>query len=201
LRQQEVESSWMDAGEMPPAEWSLPDDPAWAGGTLYEDGRMVELDASVEETWQAVLRIGGSTGWYYADWLWRLRGLLDRLLGGVGLHRGRRDPTRLQPGDALDFWRVVRVDAPQRLLLAAEMKVPGSAALEFSLRPTAGGGTELRQVARFLPRGLWGILYWWAVTPLHGLVFSGMLRGLANSIGKRVLRGPRKIPPQGSAEP
>ena len=193
LRQQAVESSWMDAGKVPPAEWSLPDDPGWAGGTLYEDGRVVEVAASVEETWQAVLRIGGSTGWYYADWLWRLRGKMDGLLGGVGLRRGRRDATHLQPGDALDFWRVVRVEAPQRLLLAAEMKVPGAAVLEFSLRPTASGGTELRQMARFLPRGLWGILYWWAVTPLHGLVFSGMLRGLAKSMGKVIVQGPRKI--------
>lgn len=193
LRQQAVESSWMDAGVVPPAEWSLPDDPAWTGGTLYEDGRLVELDATVAESWQAVLRIGGSTGWYYADWLWRLRGIMDRLLGGVGLGRGRRDPNRLRPGDALDFWRVVQIEAPHRLLLSAEMKVPGSAVLEFSLQPTAAGGTELRQIARFLPRGLWGILYWWGVTPLHGLVFSGMLRGLAKSMGKKVVRGPSKI--------
>jgi len=197
LRQQEVESSWMDAGALPPAEWSLPDDPAWAGGTLYEDGRVMELSASVEETWQAVLRIGGSTGWYYADWLWRLRGKMDRLMGGVGLDRGRRDASRLQVGDALDFWRVVKIDAPRRLLLVAEMKVPGAAVLEFSLQPTANG-TELRQVARFLPHGLLGILYWWGVTPLHGLVFSGMLRGIAKSLGKPILQGPKKIPPQNS---
>lgn len=194
LRQQEVESSWMDAGALPPAEWSLPDDPAWAGGTLYEDGRVVELAASVEETWQAVLRIGGSTGWYYADWLWRLRGTMDRLMGGVGLDRGRRDAGRLRIGDALDFWRVVQIEAPRRLLLVAEMKVPGAAVLEFSLQPTAKG-TELRQMARFLPHGLLGILYWWGVTPLHGLVFSGMLRGIAKSLGKPILQGPQKIPP------
>ncbi len=197
LRQQEVESSWMDAGAVPPAEWSLPDDPGWAGGTLYEDGRVIELAASVEETWQAVLRIGGSTGWYYADWLWRLRGKMDQLMGGVGLERGRRDATRLQPGDALDFWRVVSVEAPRRLLLVAEMKVPGAAVLEFSLRSTANG-TELRQMARFLPHGLRGILYWWGVTPLHGLVFSGMLRGIAQSLGKPILHGPKKIAPQES---
>lgn len=193
LRQQQVESSWMDAGLVPPAEWSLPDDPAWTGGTLYQDGRQVELDASVEETWEAVLRIGGTTGWYYADWLWRIRGTLDRLLGGVGLGRGRRDANRLQPGDVLDFWRVVTVEPPNRLLLSAEMKVPGLAVLEFSLQPTSTGGTQLRQVARFLPRGLLGILYWWGVTPLHGLVFSGMLRGLARSMGTKVLQGPSKI--------
>lgn len=193
LRQQEVESSWMDAGLIPPAEWSLPDDPAWTGGTLYQDGREVELDASVEETWEAVLRIGGKTGWYYADWLWQARGLIDRLMGGVGLGRGRRDANRLQPGDVLDFWRVVKVEAPDRLLLSAEMKVPGLAVLEFTLQPTPSGGTQLRQVARFLPRGLWGILYWWGVTPLHGLVFSGMLKGLARSMGKKVLQGPTKI--------
>lgn len=198
MRQQEVESSWMDAGALPPAEWSLPDDPGWAGGTLYEDGRVVELAATVEETWKAVLRIGGSTGWYYADWLWRLRGKMDRLMGGVGLERGRRDASRLQVGDALDFWRVVKIEAPRKLLLVAEMKVPGAAVLEFSLRPTANG-TELRQMARFLPHGLLGILYWWGVTPLHGLVFSGMLRGIAKSLGKPIVHGPDKIPPQDSS--
>ncbi len=201
LRQQAVESSWMDAGLLPPAEWSLGDDPDWAGGTLYFDGRVVELEATLEETWQAVLRIGGGTGWYYADWLWRLRGGVDRLLGGVGLRRGRRDASRLQPGDALDFWRVVRVEAPHRLLLYAEMKVPGAATLEFSLRGLPEGPTELRQVARFLPRGLWGILYWWGVTPLHGLVFSGMLKGLAASLNKPVLRGPSKLPPKKAPRP
>jgi len=193
LRQQQVESSWTDAGRIPPAEWSLPGDPAWAGGTLYSDGRRLVLPTGKQEVWDAVSRIGGATGWYYGDWLWRLRGLMDRLIGGVGLRRGRRDVQRLQVGDALDFWRVAAVDPPRRLLLTAEMKLPGQALLEFTLRDQPQG-TELRQVARFHPRGLWGMLYWWLVAPFHGLVFSGMLRGIAESVGKAPVSGPERLP-------
>ncbi|WP_305041175.1 SDR family oxidoreductase [Geoalkalibacter sp.] len=179
LRRREVESSWTDAGELPPAEWGAEHDPDWAGGTLYEDRRSVLVEASRERVWEVVARLGGETGWYYADWLWRLRGLADRLVGGVGLRRGRRDPVEILPGDALDFWRVVAVEPGRRLLLAAEMKLPGRALLEISLHPAADHRTELRQVARFVPRGLGGILYWSLVTPLHSLVFRGMLHGIA----------------------
>jgi uncharacterized protein YbjT (DUF2867 family) len=192
LRQHQVESSWTDAGRIPPAEWILPGDPSWAGGTVYQDGRRMVLPVSAERVWEAVSRIGGTTGWYYADWLWRWRGLLDRLVGGVGLRRGRRDPARLQVGDALDFWRVAAVDPPRRLLLTAEMKLPGAAMLEFTLRGD-GEETEIRQVARFLPRGLWGMAYWWLVTPFHRLVFSGMLRGLSEAVGHSPLRGPERL--------
>ncbi len=182
LRRQEVESSWTDAGPLPPAEWSLEHDPGWAGGTLYEDRRRVVVQAPPEEVWQAVIRLGGQTGWYYADWLWRLRGFIDRLLGGVGLSRGRRDAREVLPGDALDFWRVVTVESCQRLLLVAEMKLPGQATLEFVLRDQGREGTELRQVARFMPRGLAGIVYWYLVTPFHRLVFQGMLKGIAQAV-------------------
>jgi uncharacterized protein YbjT (DUF2867 family) len=200
LRQQQVESSWTDAGNLPPAEWGIDGDPCWAGGTLFRDGRRMLLASSPALAWAAVIRIGGATGWYYANWLWSLRGAVDRLLGGVGLRRGRRDGAVLQVGDALDFWRVAAVEVPRRLLLVAEMKVPGEASLEFILRPAAEG-TELRQVARFRPRGLWGLLYWWLVTPFHGLVFSGMLRGLAQALGERPLRGPERLQPDDGGEP
>jgi len=193
MRQQAVESSWIDAGRIPPAEWSIPGDPNWAGGTVLEDGRRIVVAAPAEAVWSALCRIGGGTGWYYGDWLWRLRGLLDRLVGGVGLVRGRRHAAELQVGDALDFWRVAAVVPQQRLLLSAEMKVPGEAVLEFTLAPLAEGRTELRQVARFLPRGLWGLLYWYAVTPLHGLVFNGMLRGIAGSAGGAIVSGPERL--------
>jgi uncharacterized protein YndB with AHSA1/START domain len=195
LRQQTVESSWTDAGPIPPAEWSLPGDPAWAGGTVLEDARRIVLDAPPAAVWEAVTRIGGRTGWYGENWLWELRGLLDRLAGGVGLSRGRRDAAELRPGDALDFWRVAAIEPPRRLLLAAEMKLPGEGVLELTLREIEPGRTEVRQVARFLPRGLWGILYWYAVTPFHGLAFNGLLRGLAESAGGSPLIGPERLDP------
>ncbi|BCR05579.1 NAD(P)-dependent oxidoreductase [Desulfuromonas versatilis] len=194
LRQQQVESSWTDAGVVPPAEWSFSEDPRWAGGTVYRDGRRVMLEAPIDEVWQAVAAIGGRTGWYYGNWLWQLRGWIDRLLGGVGLGRGRRDASELRPGDALDFWRVLAIEKPHRLLLVAEMKLPGEAVLEFRLGETKPGCTDLKQIARFLPRGLWGILYWVAVYPLHGVVFNGMLRGIAERVNGRILQGPERLP-------
>lgn len=193
LHEQQVESSWSDAGPIPPAEWSQPGDPAWAGGTIYTDARRVILAAPPEAIWPSITRIGGRTGWYHADWLWRLRGFLDRLVGGIGLARGRRSIEELRPGDALDFWRVVAIEQPKVLLLAAEMKLPGLAVLELHLTELPDGRTELRQTARFLPRGLWGILYWHAVAPLHNLVFDGMLRGIARAAGASVVEGPKRM--------
>jgi len=193
VRHQQVESSWTDAGSLPPAEWGRAGDPHWSGGTVFRDGRSMLLAVAPAVAWAAVTRIGGTTGWYYADWLWEVRGAIDRLLGGVGLRRGRRDAAALQVGDALDFWRVAALDPPHRLLLVAEMKLPGEASLEFTLRPVPAG-TELLQVARFRPRGLWGLLYWWLVTPFHRPVFSGMLKGLAASLGTEPLAGPQRLP-------
>jgi uncharacterized protein YbjT (DUF2867 family) len=194
LREQQVESTWFDAGSIPPAEWSIPGDPFWAGGAVYQDARRVVIDAEPAQVWQAVSRIGGSSGWYYADWLWQLRGWLDRLVGGIGLRRGRRNQNELNVGDALDFWRVAGLNKSVSLLLAAEMKLPGQATLSFELLPLAAGRTELRQIARFLPRGLFGLVYWWLVAPFHNYVFNGMLRGIAASIRCPVVEGPSVLP-------
>jgi len=194
MRLQQVESSWSDAGVLPPVEWSSPDDPAWAGGTVFVDDRRMVVAASPAACWPAVVGIGGKTGWYYADWLWHVRGGIDRLLGGPGLGRGRRDPARVQAGDALDFWRVVAVDPERRLKLAAEMKLPGEAVLELSLAERADGTSEIRQCARFMPRGLLGLLYWYAVLPFHNLIFAGMLRGIAKASGGRIVSGPDPLP-------
>ncbi|PLX84025.1 MAG: DUF2867 domain-containing protein [Desulfuromonas sp.] len=193
IRQHQVESSWLDAGLIPPAEWSIPDDPSWAGGTHYDDSRRIVFDAAPDELWRALVRIGGTTGWYYANWMWAVRGLFDRLMGGVGLGRGRRCPIDLRPGDAIDFWRAARVEKPGLLQLAAEMKVPGEAVLEFRLREISPGQTELLQIARFLPRGLLGLVYWWAVYPFHNLIFNGMLRGIGRAIDRPVIAGPEPI--------
>ncbi|MGE4545229.1 MAG: SDR family oxidoreductase [Pedobacter sp.] len=191
----QVETSWSDAGLVPLAEWRMAGDPQWAGGTEYRDCWRIVLEACADETWQAVASIGGATGWYHANWLWRLRGFLDRLVGGIGLQRGRRGPVELYPGDALDFWRVCQVERPHYLQLAAEMKLPGQALLEFHIREYTPKQTELLLTARFLPRGLLGPLYWRAVMPLHRYVFNGMLRGIARRLQKKTLRGPKRIRP------
>lgn len=124
-----------------------------------------------------VRRIGGDVGWYYGDSLWRLRGALDRLVGGPGLRRGRRDPEDLRPGDALDFWRVEAYEPGQMLRLRAEMKLPGRAWLQFEVEPDSRGSV-LTQTAVFDPIGLAGLVYWYALLPVHKLMFRGMLRNV-----------------------
>ena len=153
----------------------------WGGaalGTRRVDSRSVWVDAPPREAFRPVRRIGGDRGWYFADALWRLRGFLDLLAGGVGVRRGRPDPERLRPGDALDFWRVEEVEPPRLLRLRAEMRLPGRAWLQFEVEP-ADGGAEIRQTAIFDPRGLTGLLYWYGLYPVHAWIFRGMLRGVA----------------------
>lgn len=181
-----TETRWSDAGV-------VPGDPDWAGGTVFVDARELEIDAPPGAVFAAIARLGGRHGWYAANWLWRLRGILDKLVGGPGLRRGRRDPEHLRYGDALDFWRVLAVEPERRLELVAEMKLPGVARLEFELEPLDDGRRcRLRQVARFKPRGLLGLAYWYAVLPLHGHVFRGMLRGIRAAAETRV--DARRIP-------
>ena len=158
----------------------------WGGtrfGNRLVDSRSAQVAASPARAFAAVERIGGAVGWHYANWLWTLRGWLDLLMGGVGMRRGRRDPEQLRVGDTLDCWRVESIQPDQRLRLAAEMKLPGRAWLEFDVQPD-GNGARLRQTATFDPLGLWGLAYWYGVWPLHQLVFAGMLRGLARAAEK-----------------
>ena len=158
----------------------------WGGtrfGNRLVDSRTTSTSASTSAVFAAVECIGGATGWYHADWLWTLRGWLDLLLGGVGMRRGRRDPRRALVGDTLDCWRVVSVEPERRLRLAAEMKLPGRAWLEFEVQPN-GEGSTLRQTATFDPVGLWGLAYWYSTWPLHQIVFSGMLRGITSAAEK-----------------
>lgn len=166
-----VETNWSMAGP-------IPGDPDWAGGSVFRDARELRVEAPATAVFQAVCRVGGGHGWYSADWLWRVRGFMDRLLGGPGLRRGRRDPEMVCYGEALDFWRVVGYERNHRLALRAEMKLPGEALLEFCVERDGENRCLLRQTALFRPRGLFGVLYWYAVVPLHGIVFSGMLRGI-----------------------
>jgi len=154
---------------------------SWGGevfGTRIVDSRVVRVRASPAEAFAPIRRIGGDVGWYHARWLWRLRGFLDLLAGGPGMRRGRRDPEELAVGDALDFWRVEAWEPAHRLRLAAEMKLPGRAWLEFEVAPD-GDGSSIRQTAIFDPVGLAGLTYWYGVYPLHARVFAGMLRGIA----------------------
>jgi hypothetical protein len=157
----------------------MPDDPKWTGGTVYEDRRRVIVEATPEQVWEIITKIGGQTGWYYANWLWRLRGCIDRLIGGVGLRRGRRHPSNIQAGDALDFWRVALIKPQQQLLLKAEMKLPGEAYLGFKVKAVNDSQTEIEQVARFVPSGLFGIVYWKLLLPLHQVIFNGMIQAIA----------------------
>lgn len=173
-----VETAWSDAGVMP-------GDPSWAGGTMFVDRREVVASASKTAVWAAVFALGGERGYYAADWLWRLRGIMDRLTGGPGLRRGRRSAHELRLGDALDFWRVTAITPPRHLELTAEMKLPGVATLTFDVDPTVHAGTRLVMTAKFRPRGLLGIAYWYSVLPLHGIVFRGMLRGLVRAASQR----------------
>ncbi|HRY46719.1 MAG TPA: SDR family oxidoreductase [Candidatus Paceibacterota bacterium] len=158
----------------------------WGGtrfGNRLLDSRAIHVAASPARVFETVQRIGGPSGWPYANWLWTLRGWLDLLMGGVGMRRGRRDPVRLDVGDPLDCWRVEEIQPAERLRLVAEMKLPGRAWLDFEVQPE-NGGSRLRQTAMFDPIGLWGLAYWYAIWPLHQIIFAGMLRNLASSAEK-----------------
>jgi hypothetical protein len=144
------------------------------------DHREVSLGVSPAHAFAPVRRIGGLNGYYFANLLWRLRAWADRLAGGIGMRRGRRDSETCAVGDAVDFWRVVAFDADRRLTLAAEMKMPGRAWLQFDVLPAAGREpARLRQMALFDPRGLLGLLYWVSLLPAHAFIFRGMLRAIA----------------------
>lgn len=155
--------------------------PSWGGvqfGPRLVDSRTVRVVVSPDSAFRPIQRIGGETGWYAWDWLWHVRGFLDLLVGGVGMRRGRPAPTALRVGDAVDFWRVEAVEPGRLLRLAAEMKLPGRAWLEFEVTRDAGGSV-IRQTASFDPVGPLGRAYWYALYPVHQLVFGGMLRAIA----------------------
>ncbi len=181
IREADVVTRWSNATVPDAPSDPLPSDPAWARGSLYVDERVTAVNASREQLWAVIERIGGENGWYSWPLAWAVRGWLDRLVGGVGLRRGRRDPRRLRVGETLDFWRVEEIERDRLLRLRAEMKVPGLAWLELSIEDAAGAGVRFRQRAVFHPRGLAGDVYWWAIKPFHGIVFGGMLRNMAKA--------------------
>ncbi|UCG85740.1 MAG: SDR family oxidoreductase [Gemmatimonadota bacterium] len=149
-------------------------------GNRIVDSRAVAVQCTAARAFAPIRRIGGATGWYYGNWLWRVRGFVDRLSGGVGLRRGRRDPDHVVPGEALDFWRVQAVEPDRRLLLFAEMRIPGRAWLQFEVQPT-GDSATIRQTAVYDPAGLFGLIYWYGLYPVHVLIFRGMLRRIAKA--------------------
>jgi hypothetical protein len=173
-------------GRAVPTRWSsaLGGGPAPEGLTdregMIREVHSVYVPAAPTQVYSVLSQMGGDTGWLVWNWAWKLRGLLDRLVGGPGLRRGRRDPHELLPGEALDFWRVDAVDPPHRLLLRAEMKVPGAAWLEWTTQAERQG-TRLTQTALFAPRGLGGVLYWYLLYPIHRAIFSDLVRAIGRA--------------------
>ncbi|MCW5978321.1 MAG: SDR family oxidoreductase [Bryobacteraceae bacterium] len=176
-------SRWSDAR----AQAGLAAAPPPPGRDVLVNEQTIRVPMPPEEAFAPIRRIGGRTGWYFANALWRLRGLIDLMMGGVGMRRGRPDPETPLPGRTLDFWRVEIYEPDRRLRLFAEMRVPGRAWLEFRAEPD-GSSTVLRQIALFEPRGLGGLLYWHLLRPIHEAIFRGMLRRIAAAAGRRVLQ-------------
>lgn len=159
----------------------------WAGVTLGKrliDSRTRTVNAPPDIAFNPIQTIGGKRGWYFGTWLWRIRGMLDLLVGGVGMRRGRKHPTEIHVGDNLDFWRVEAFEPDTLLRLRAEMRVPGRAWLQFEVKDLNNGQSQITQTALFDPHGLWGTVYWYLLWPLHQLVFSGMLRKIAKAAEK-----------------
>lgn len=190
----DVETRWSGASVEGVPSDPLPSDPQWSGGSVYLDEREQASSAAPAELWSVIKGIGGERGWYSFPLAWSVRGWVDRLAAGPGLSRGRRDPDDLHTGDVVDWWRVEAITEPGTgigtatnvadgewlLRLRAEMKVPGKAWLEMSVRPRPGGSTY-HQRAVFIPHGLPGYLYWWSVAPFHGIVFGGMVRNITRT--------------------
>jgi uncharacterized protein YbjT (DUF2867 family) len=180
----QVATRWSDAtlpGRSPAS--PLPTDPDWAGGSLLVDEQSATAEAPPADLYAAVTGVGGDRGWYVTPLLWGLRGGVDKLVGGVGMRRGRRHPDELRVGDALDFWRVEAVEPHKLVRLRAEMRLPGEAWLEWRIDPVPGG-SRLRQRASFYPRGLTGRAYWYALLPFHALIFGRLAGRLAAAAGR-----------------
>jgi hypothetical protein len=194
--QEQVDTCWRDAGAISYPEWTHCGDSEYSGGTILECGYRIEAEGTVQDLWPLISRLGGETGYYSADFLWKLRGLIDIFAGGAGLNRGRRSKEILHTGDALDFWRVLEVRPPFRLVLLAEMKTPGEALLEIDLKQLDINLCELSLLSRFLPKGLAGILYWYILYPFHQYVFIRMLKGIVNASNCRHLSAPERFTPK-----
>ena len=185
LETRDVETAWSDALTSSQGD-KMPVSLISSEGMIIER-RQRTVAAAHEKVYRSFARLGGKQGWLYLDWTWQLRGMVDRLFGGVGMRRGRRDSEDLRVGDAVDFWRVEMVEPGRAIRLRAEMKVPGRAWLEFKAVRQSGGQTLLTQTAFFEPKGLFGLLYWYALYPVHALIFSGLIRRLGEPSGRLLL--------------
>jgi uncharacterized protein YbjT (DUF2867 family) len=193
-KQQAVETCLFDVGSACMPEWASADDPLYAGGTRFEMGYKARLQGDPDRVWEQVARIGGERGWYFGDPLWRLRGLIDRLLAGPGMKRGRPHGSGTpRVGDALDFWRVLAADPGRRLLLLAEMRLPGEALLEFRMDARWENAVDLSMTAKFLPRGLTGILYWYAMYPFHVVLFKNIIENISDLAGTTLYEPARRV--------
>ncbi|EME64381.1 NAD-dependent epimerase/dehydratase family protein [Rhodococcus ruber BKS 20-38] len=192
----DVETTWASASPVGAPAEPLPSDPHWAGEVVFVDERCIDCDTDAGTVWEVVESIGGENGWYSFPLAWTIRGWLDRFAGGVGLSRGRRNPRTLHTGDALDFWRVERLERPTLLRLRAEMRAPGGAWLEWRIEPLDPGRARLHQRAIFFPKGLAGRIYWYALVPFHGIIFKGMLENIAGA-AHRAARDPARTPSAG----
>ncbi|MEO0551789.1 MAG: SDR family oxidoreductase [Bacteroidota bacterium] len=178
INQKNVVSSWKDAISHTSLDKNFLDFIEVPEYGCFHDLRKIQFDRSAQEVTSNIWQIGGARGWYFGNFLWKVRGFLDQLVGGVGLRRGRRDNFDLKAGDSLDFWRVLRADiGKKQLLLYAEMKLPGEAWLEFKIKEN-GGKNTLIQKATFRPLGLWGRLYWYLVLPFHFIIFPMMAKNI-----------------------
>ncbi|MFD8307629.1 SDR family oxidoreductase [Streptomyces sp. NPDC059690] len=195
VRDAQVTTRWSSASVPGAPSDPLPTDPDWAGGSLYTDRRELVVNASRESLWRVIEGIGGENGWYSFPLAWAVRGRLDRLVGGVGLRRGRRDAAHLRTGDSLDFWRVEEIEPGRLLRLRAEMRLPGLAWLEMCADTDDEGRTRYRQRALFHPHGLLGHAYWWSVSPFHAVVFGGMARNIALTASRTPLTPKRENAP------
>jgi uncharacterized protein YbjT (DUF2867 family) len=180
-----ITTHWGDASTAAYPWQKAQSDPDWAGEAVYKDVRVRITSASRKNLWQSIESIGGDNGYYGTNLLWTLRGIIDKIIGGVGLRRGRRDADKLEVGDSLDFWRVVSITRGKSLKLYAEMILPGKAWLELRIAPASNGKNEVTVEASFAPRGIGGHLYWWAVKPFHTFVFPTMIRNLIRSSNRR----------------
>ena len=187
-----METSCFDSGVCVAPEWIQAADADYAKQGVFKCEYSIRVKGKAETLWNCIKRIGGDTGWYCGNTLWRMRGLMDKIMGGVGLSRGRRDPENLRVGDALDFWRVATVDPPHQLRLVAEMLVWGQAVLELTTEDAGNGKVDLFLTAYFRPKGLLGLTYWYSVYPFHSPIFRGMLKNIAKVCNAKVVSGPKK---------
>ncbi|MCW2642563.1 MAG: NAD-dependent epimerase/dehydratase [Dactylosporangium sp.] len=204
IRDADVETRWSTAVWPDAPGEPLPTDPTWSGGTAYTDDRERPVNAPAGELWRVIESIGGAHGWYSFPLAWSVRGWLDRLVGGVGLRRGRRDPHRLHVGEALDFWRVEEIEPGALLRLRAEMRLPGRAWLEMRVYGESDGDggsgdrhSRYHQRAVYLPRGLAGHAYWALVWPFHAAIFGGMARNIAHAAERAGVQAPSRTAARG----